>query len=84
MGSFWRAERAKNSPFTLPHGEFPSFHLFPIYVFPELLDGISPELKKHMQGKSCFNFKTMDETLFAELAALAAAGIERFLKGGML
>jgi hypothetical protein len=61
-----------------------SFHLFPIYVFPELLDGISPELKKHMQGKACFNFKTVDETLFGELAALATVGIERFRKGEML
>ena len=28
-----------------------SFHLFPVYMFPNLLDGISPELKKRMQGK---------------------------------
>jgi hypothetical protein len=61
-----------------------SFHLFPIYVFPEMLDGISPELKKHMQGKACFNFKGIDEKLFGELSELAAAGIERFYKGGML
>jgi hypothetical protein len=61
-----------------------SFHLMPVYVFPELLEGISPGLKKRMQGKSCFNFKQVDETLFAELAALAARGIERFRQGGLL
>jgi len=32
-----------------------SYYLFPVYMFPELLKGMSPELKKRMQGKSCFN-----------------------------
>jgi hypothetical protein len=31
-----------------------------------------------MQGKSCFNFKTADPALFAELGALLDAGVERF------
>ncbi|MCD6032620.1 MAG: hypothetical protein K0S78_4802, partial [Thermomicrobiales bacterium] len=30
-----------------------SFHLMPVYVHPDLLDGLSPELRKRMQGKSC-------------------------------
>ena len=45
-----------------------SFHLMPIYACPELRDKMSPELRKHMQGKSCFNFKSVDEKLFRELA----------------
>src|SRR5712675_796424 len=45
-----------------------SFHLISVYCCPDLLDGLTPELKKHMQGKSCFNFKTVDEKLFKELA----------------
>lgn len=49
-----------------------------MYVFPELLDGISPELKKRMQGKSCFNFKAVDRELVRELEALTKAGFERF------
>src|SRR5690606_27210837 len=32
-----------------------SFYLMPVYMYPDLLKKISPELKKHMQGKSCFN-----------------------------
>ena len=55
-----------------------SFHLMPVYAFPELLDGISPELKKRMQGKSCFNFRTVDENLFTELEELVEAGYQRF------
>jgi len=43
-----------------------------------LMDSMSPELKKHMQGKSCFNFKTVDEKLFKELTRLTKAGAARF------
>ncbi len=31
-----------------------------------------------MQGKSCFNFTTLEEALVAELEALTAAGFARF------
>ena len=55
-----------------------SYHLMPVYMYPELLENISERLKKRMQGKSCFNFTTVDETLFAELAQLTAAGFRRF------
>jgi hypothetical protein len=50
-----------------------SYHLMPVYLNPALLDGISPELKKRMQGKSCFNFTRVDPALFEELAALTQA-----------
>lgn len=55
-----------------------SFHLMPVYCCPDLLDAISPSLKKHMQGKSCFNFKVVDEELFKELTKLTRAGCARF------
>ena len=55
-----------------------SYHLMPIYMFPDLLDGLSERLKKRMQGKSCFNFTVVDEALFAELAQLTAASFKRF------
>ena len=55
-----------------------SFHLMPVYACPELLKGMSPELKKRMQGKSCFNFKSVDEKQFKELAGLTKAGFARF------
>ena len=47
-----------------------SFYLMPVYMYPELLKDISPELRKRMQGKSCFNFKKVEPELFKELAAL--------------
>lgn len=59
-----------------------SYHLFPVYVFPDLLESISPELRKRMQGKSCFNFTAVDEPLFAELGRLTEAGMRRFEEAG--
>src|SRR3954447_19440096 len=56
-----------------------SFHLVPIYANPALMEGMSPELKKHMQGKSCFNFKKADAKLFKELAAVTKKGFALFL-----
>ncbi|HEY3027479.1 MAG TPA: hypothetical protein VGJ55_15120 [Pyrinomonadaceae bacterium] len=55
-----------------------SFHLMPVYASPELLTKMSPELKKRMQGKSCFNFKSVEESLFKELAKLTRVGFTRF------
>ncbi|HNH78566.1 MAG TPA: hypothetical protein PLD33_07955, partial [Anaerolineales bacterium] len=57
-----------------------SFYLMPVYMYPDLLKKISPELKKHMQGKSCFNFKTVEKSLFEELSQLTKQGLERFMK----
>ena len=53
-----------------------SYYLMPIYAQPSLLDGISPELRRRMQGKSCFNLTKVDEPLLAELERLTAASYE--------
>jgi hypothetical protein len=55
-----------------------SFHLMAVYCFPELRKGMSPELKKHMQGKACFNFTAPDARLFRELQLLTEAGAHKF------
>lgn len=57
-----------------------SFYLMPVYFFPDLLKDISPGLKKHMQGKSCFNFRNVEPDLFRELAGLASKSAERIQK----
>jgi len=59
-----------------------SYHLMPVYMCPELLDDISPELRKRMQGKSCFNFKVVDQALFRELAQLTRRGFDRMKQDG--
>jgi len=57
-----------------------SFYLMPVYMYPDLLNDISPELRIHMQGKSCFNFKKIEPELFKQLAELAKKGCDRFLE----
>jgi hypothetical protein len=57
-----------------------AFYLMPIYMYPDLLKNISPELKKLMQGKSCFNFKKIETSLFDELSLLTKQGFKRFIK----
>jgi hypothetical protein len=55
-----------------------SYYLMPVYASPELAATISPELARRRQGKACYNFTKVDETLFAELESLTARGIPGF------
>lgn len=58
-----------------------SFYLMTVYASPDLLKAMSPELKKRMQGKSCFNFKEVDQQLFTELKTITKAGAAKFRDG---
>ena len=53
-----------------------SFYLMGVYGDPTLLAGMSPELRRRMQGKSCFNFTKVDEPLFRELAEITKRSID--------
>jgi hypothetical protein len=55
-----------------------SFHHMGVYARPDLLKGVSKELKARMQGKSCFNFTSADPVLFAELENLTIRGFDAF------
>jgi hypothetical protein len=55
-----------------------SYHLMPIYTLPDLMKDVSPRLRKRMQGKSCFNFTTIDDAQVRELTGLTREGIKRF------
>jgi len=61
-----------------------SFHHMGVYARPDLLKNVSKKLKARMQGKSCFNFKAVDETLFAELDDLTARAFDAFRKMGFM
>ena len=61
-----------------------SYHLMGIYGNVKLRDGMSKELKARMQGKTCFNFKTVDETLFKKLDSLTAQAVAAFRKAGFI
>jgi hypothetical protein len=56
---------------------YASFRLMPLYMCATLTESISPALKKRMQGKTCFNFKTdPDPELLTELNRLTEAGVK--------
>ena len=59
-----------------------SFHL--MAMDPALRDEMSRELEKRMQGKTCFNFTTVDEALFRELEHLTARGLAAFERAGFI
>jgi len=59
-----------------------SYHFMPVYMFPRLLDSRSNKLRARMQGKSCFNFKVVDESLFKELEDLTTEGFTRCKEAG--
>jgi len=61
-----------------------SYHLMCVYLAPDLLEAMSPELRKRMQGKSCFNFTKVDEELFDELSAITARGRDLYAARGWL
>lgn len=65
-----------------------SFYLPALYMFPDLLDRISPTLKKMMQGQSCFNFSSSNqrvfEDCFEELGRLTQSGFERLKDQSLL
>jgi hypothetical protein len=57
-----------------------TFHLMPMSGSVALNAALSPELKKHMQGKACFNFKTAADAVAhrKELAELTRRGANGF------
>jgi hypothetical protein len=69
---------------TIIKKNYVSFYLMPVYLHPEMLDGISDALRKRMQGKSCFNFKEPNEELFTELEELTRRGFARYQADGFV
>jgi len=61
-----------------------SFHLMPLYWDASLAKGMSANLKKRMQGKSCFNFLAPDAALFRELGKLTARGFALYKRKNLL
>ncbi len=59
-------------------------HLMPVYAAPVLLEGLSPELLARMQGKSCFNFKTLDQLPLGEVKTLVRRSFALFKKVGWI
>ena len=62
-----------------------AYHLYPVYTNPELLDEISDNLKKRMQGKSCFNFKKeITEEQLNGIKELTKKSYKKFIENGYI
>jgi hypothetical protein len=61
-----------------------SYHLMGVSGNAKLCDIMSAKLKARMQGKTCFNLKTADDELFAELDQLTGASITAFRNAGFV
>ena len=69
--------------FVKPGTSYVSLYLKPIYTWPDLLDDISPALRKRLQGsRTAFSFAIVDEVLLAELETLAERAFRRYQKAG--
>jgi hypothetical protein len=58
------------------------FFLLPMYAHPELLEGISPALRKQKRGASLFAFANVDDGLVDELTALTERSFAAYMKEG--
>jgi hypothetical protein len=69
--------------FVKPATSYVSLYLKPVYTRPDLLDGISPALRKRLQGsRTAFSFAVVDEPLLAELEALVERSFRRYRRAG--
>ena len=69
--------------FVKPGTSFVSLYLKPVYTWPDLLDDISPALRKRLQGsRTAFSFAVVDEPLLTELEALVERAFRRYQKAG--
>jgi len=67
--------------FVKPGNTYVSLYLKPVYTWPDLLDDISPALRKRLQGsRTAFSFATVDEALLAELEGLVERAYRRYSK----
>jgi hypothetical protein len=94
---YYCLETRKPSPFPQHKGKpmffaavrmgkaYVSFHLLPLYMNPALAKQVPPALKKRMQGKACFNFKTVpDRELLRDLDGLNVAAVKDWKARGWL
>jgi hypothetical protein len=61
-----------------------SYHLMALYFNPPMNALVPPGLKKRMQGKTCFNFKSIDKERLAELKELTQASVDDYRKRELL
>jgi hypothetical protein len=70
--------------FVKPGPSFVSLYLKPVYTWPDLLDDISPALRKRLQGsRTAFSFAVVDEPLLIELETLVERAFLRYRRAAI-
>lgn len=67
----------------MQHKNFVGFYSMAVYAFPKEFS-LSPELKKIMKGKSCFNVRTLDVKMMKEIKDIVEKNIKIFKKEGWI
>jgi hypothetical protein len=55
------------------------FMLLPVHTHPELLEGLSAELRKRKTGASLFTLRAEDDALLPEIEALVARSFDAYV-----
>jgi hypothetical protein len=58
------------------------FFLLPMYAHPELLDGLSADLRKRKRGASLFAFPAVDDGMLDELTNLTERSYAAYMSAG--
>lgn len=61
-----------------------SYHIMGLYTNTALQNSMSKKLKARMQGKTCFNFRSINEELFNELELITVKANDAFKKMGFV
>jgi hypothetical protein len=61
-----------------------SFYFFPIYYHTSDYIDLVPTMAKCLKGKTCFNFKKIDQVNIKELSALMKKGVQAWKKMGYM
>jgi len=67
--------------FVKPAAKHVSLFLLPIHTHPELLRGLSPALRKAVNGKSTLAFTSLDDDAAADVKGLLARAFEIYTAG---
>ncbi len=65
--------------FVKPATRHVGFYLLPVNTWPDLRDGLTPELARHLTGKATFTFTRVEEPLLVELEALVGRAFRRYV-----
>ena len=68
----------------VPRKDMVSFYLFPLYGQEEIFSAMAPIAMKCLKGKTCFNFKKIEQVNKKEIEAMLKKGVAIWKKMGYM